>query len=136
MPSPEREFPGVVGPGPSPRGPRSTEGTDTRQLSTGCDSSTEALATNLDQLIDDLVAGRVPFEKLRRVREYEHTGATLVRPPDAIWSHQRADAVAVATGGWHIVLPLWTTEESPSDLSAKVRVDADGTAELLDVHVL
>lgn len=90
----------------------------------------------LTRLIDDLVAGHVPSEKLTWVQQYGRTGAILVRPPDAIWSHPRTDAVAVATGGWHIVLPLWTTEESPSDLSAEVQVDADGTAELLDVHVL
>lgn len=90
----------------------------------------------LARLVDDVVAGRVPPEKLTWVRQYGSTGATLVPPPEAIWSHEWSDAVPVDSGGWHVVLPLWTTEESPSDLSMEVGTDAEGRAKLLDIHVL
>lgn len=90
----------------------------------------------LSGVLHDLVAGRVPHERLTWVRNYGSGGATLVPQPDAIWTHPQADAVKTAAGDWHVVLPLWTAEESPSDLSAEVRVKRDGTADLLDVHVL
>src|SRR3712207_1174311 len=94
------------------------------------------LRGQLEGALDDLVSERVAEERLVWVRNYGESGATLVSPPEAIWSHPRTDAVATQAGGWHIVLPLWTTDEAPSDLSAEFRVDADGTVELLDVHVL
>jgi hypothetical protein len=34
------------------------------------------------------------------------------------------------------VVPLWTTDESPSDLSAEVDVTPDGIATITGVHVL
>jgi hypothetical protein len=46
------------------------------------------------------------------------------------------DALRTDTGEWHVVVPLWTTDEEPSDLSAEIRVTTDGRAEVVDVHVL
>ncbi len=90
----------------------------------------------LSRVLQDLVAGRVPDEQLTWVREYGDGGATLVPQPDAIWTHPYADAVRTAAGNWHVVVPLWTRDEAPSDLSAEIGVSADGTAELLDVRVM
>lgn len=70
------------------------------------------------------------------MRRYGANGATLVRQPDDLWHHRYADAVRTNDGGWHVVVPLWTTEEAPSDLSAEVLVGPDGTATLHNVHVL
>ena len=42
----------------------------------------------------------------------------------------------MVSGGWSVVMPLWTSEESPSDLSAELEVTPDGEARILDVHVL
>jgi hypothetical protein len=33
-------------------------------------------------------------------------------------------------------MPIWTTTESPSDLSAEFEIAADGSVELTDVHGL
>lgn len=87
------------------------------------------------QELDALVAGQRP-EDLLWVRRYGSTGATLVQQPDEVWDHPYADAVRTQDGGWHIVVPLWTTDESPSDLSAEFLVQADGSAILHNVHVL
>jgi hypothetical protein len=85
--------------------------------------------------LDRLAAGDFP-DLMTWVRRYGRDGAMLVRQPDAIWEHPRSTAVQTDEGGWHVVLPLWTTNESPSDLSAEVLVAADGTAVVHDVHVL
>ena len=42
----------------------------------------------------------------------------------------------MTAGGWWAVVPLWTSAESPSDLSAELEVGTDGEARILDVHVL
>jgi hypothetical protein len=63
-------------------------------------------------------------------------GARLIEQPDEVWRHPAADAVAVASGGSSIVVPLWTEDESPSDLSAELMVDEEGAAVLRDVRVL
>lgn len=52
------------------------------------------------------------------------------------WSHPYTDAVRTNDGGWQVGLPLWTADESPSDLSAEVLVAPDGTAVVYSVHVL
>jgi hypothetical protein len=70
------------------------------------------------------------------VREYGDHGATLVTQPDEIWAHPSTEATPRLDGGWHVVLPLWTSEAAPSDLSAEVVVSPDGVARLIDVHVL
>ncbi|MDQ6948992.1 MAG: hypothetical protein M3256_22710 [Actinomycetota bacterium] len=70
------------------------------------------------------------------VRNYGGHPATVVAQPDDIWSHPWSAAIPTDSGGWHVVVPLWTTEESPSDLSAEIIVDADRSAEITGVHVL
>ncbi len=87
------------------------------------------------QELDALVDGQRP-EHLLWVRRYGKHGATLVRQPDDLWDHPNADAVRINDGGWHVVVPLWTTEEAPSDLSAEVLVGPDARATLHNVHVL
>jgi len=52
----------------------------------------------------------------------------LVAQPSAIWEHPYTDAVQTNGGGWHLVLPLFTEAQSPSDLSAEVIVDPDAVA--------
>jgi hypothetical protein len=82
-----------------------------------------------------LVRGERP-DLLVWVHRYGERGATLVVQPDAIWTHRFTDALRTDTGEWHVVVPLWTTDEEPSDLSAEIRVTTDERAEVVDVHVL
>lgn len=63
-------------------------------------------------------------------------GCDALRQPEEIWSHTYADAVQTRDKGWYVTVPLWTTDESPSDLSAEVLVQSDGIARLHAVHVL
>ena len=94
-----------------------------------------ALQPALAELLQQLVDGEFP-DMLHWVREYGSTGATLVQQPEAIWSHPETSVIPTSDGGWHIVLPLWTTDESPSDLSAELVVEPSGTVLLHAVHVL
>jgi hypothetical protein len=89
------------------------------------------IATQLDLL----VRGELP-EILTWVADYGPGGAQLIPQPDEIWTHEGSDAGPMTGGGWWAVVPLWTSAESPSDLSAEVKVGADGEARILDVHVL
>lgn len=82
-----------------------------------------------------LVRGELP-ELLIWVHAYGESGATLTEQPEEIWTHPASSAIQVHDGGWHVVLPLWTTDESPSDLSVEVIVEPDGSAEVHDLHVL
>jgi hypothetical protein len=85
--------------------------------------------------VDRLVAGDLP-NLMTWVHAHGSSGATLVPPPEDWWAHPWSDAVPMQSGGWHVVVPLWTTEESPSDLSAEVEVSQSGQARITDVHVL
>jgi len=78
-----------------------------------------------------LVRGGLP-ELLTWVRHYGPSGASLVAQPDEIWTHRESDATPMVSGGWSVVMPLWTSEESPSDLSAELEVTPDGEARILD----
>jgi hypothetical protein len=75
-------------------------------------------------------------ELLVCVRDYGPSGATLIDQPASIFDHPRADAVRVTNGGRHVVVPLFTAEEAPSDLSAEIAIDVEGTARITDVRVL
>jgi hypothetical protein len=97
----------------------------------GYHSGRAAILTQLDLL----VRGELP-ELLTWVRDYGPGGAGLVAQPDEIWTHRESDATAMTSGGWFVVVPLWTSEESPSDLSAELEITPDGEARILDVHVL
>jgi len=85
--------------------------------------------------LDRLVRGELP-DLLIWVRRSGQNGATLVAEPTTALDHSSADAVMTGDGGWHVVVPLFTTDESPSDLSAEVLVDASGQARIVDVRVL
>jgi hypothetical protein len=85
--------------------------------------------------LDRLVRGDFPG-LLHWVENYGASGAVLVAQPSAIWEHPRTDALRTIDGGWHLVLPMFTEAESPSDLSAEVLIDPDGLATIHDVHVL
>jgi hypothetical protein len=50
--------------------------------------------------------------------------------------HEYADAVQTPDRGWHVILPLFTETQSPSDRSAEVVIDAGGVATIQDVHAL
>jgi hypothetical protein len=48
----------------------------------------------------------------------------------------RIPGISVLRLGGAGSVPIWTTTESPSDLSADFEIAVDGAAELTDVHVL
>lgn len=85
--------------------------------------------------LDDLAAGNRP-ELLTWVRAYGASGAVLIRQPDDVWEHPRSDFGQRDDGAVWVTLPLWTTDEGPSDLSAECEVRASGAAVVNDVHVL
>lgn len=89
----------------------------------------------LRSVLDDLVSGLRP-DLLAWVREYGESGAELVMQPEDVWTHAWTDYAERADGTAYGSVPLWTTKESPSDLSAAFEVAADGTVRLTDVHVL
>ncbi|HXH81166.1 DUF7668 domain-containing protein [Nocardioides sp.] len=85
--------------------------------------------------LEALVAGERP-DLLAWVREYGGPEVSLIRQPDEIWTHSATDIEERADGSAFGVLPLWTTGESPSDLSAEFEIDPGGTATIEDVRVL
>jgi hypothetical protein len=93
------------------------------------------LRATISSQLDLLVRGELP-ELLTWVMDYGPEGAHLIPQPDEIWTHKSSDAGPMTGGGWWAVVPLWTSAESTSDLSAEVEVGAAGEARILDVHVL
>lgn len=85
--------------------------------------------------LDALVRGDHP-ELLRWVHAYGAAGTALVAQPEAVWTHPRTQVDRADQGGWHLVLPLWTVDESPSDLSVEATVTPEGVVHLCDLHVL
>ena len=85
--------------------------------------------------LEELVEGRRP-DLLVWVRNYGASGAGLVTQPEAIWDHPETDYLQREDGTAAIVVPLWTVEESPGDLSAELEMTAAGAVELTNVHVL
>lgn len=83
-----------------------------------------------------LVEGRLPEQSLLWVREYNEGGATLIPQPEEIWVHPRTDVTKVDTGGYLVVVPLWTADESPSDLSAEIMVSPEGSVIIHTVRIL
>lgn len=70
------------------------------------------------------------------VDAYGPTGARLVPQPEEIWTHPESEFELRPDGtGWGVV-PLWTTDESPSDLYAEFETDTEGRTEIHNVHVL
>lgn len=95
----------------------------------------EDLRPVISEQLDKLVRGDIP-ELLEWVQRYGDGGAVLVAQPTEIWEHPDSDALRMNDGRWHVVVPLFTKEESPSDLSAEIVVDQEGSATIQDVHVL
>ena len=87
-----------------------------------------AIRAELDALTD----GQRP-ELMTWVTAYP---AELVRQPDHIWSHAESEVIERDDGTAFAVLPLWTTDEAPSDLSIELEVDHHGDVTISDVHVL
>lgn len=85
--------------------------------------------------LEELVEGRRP-DLLVWMRNYGASGADLVTQPEAMWDHPETDYLEREDGSASIVVPLWTVEESPSDLSAELEMTSAGAVELTDVHVL
>ena len=75
-------------------------------------------------------------ELLTWVKEYGQSGTKLVAQPEEIWDHPRTDYQMRDDGSAYISVPLWTVDESPSDLTAECELDASGAATIVDVHVL
>jgi hypothetical protein len=88
----------------------------------------DAIQTELDAL----VGGKRP-DLMAWVTAYP---VQLVRQPDLIWSHAESEVIEREDGTVFGVLPLWTTDESPSDLSVEFEIDPHGTVTISDVHVL
>jgi hypothetical protein len=64
-------------------------------------------------------------DPLSWVREYP---ADLVPLPGDVWAHPGTDSFRFSDeSGWAVVLPLWTTAESPSDLSLEMSVTKRGS---------
>jgi hypothetical protein len=82
--------------------------------------------------LDALTTGERP-EQLLWVREYP---ATLIPQPEEIWTHADASLHTREDGSAWCVLPLWTTDESPSDLSVEIDIDPEGRVTIHDLHVL
>ena len=95
----------------------------------------EQLRPEVRALLDQLVAGGFP-EMLVWVRRYGLDGAVLIEQPEEIWSHRLTHVGERADGSFWVELPLWTTTEAPSDLTADFEAAAGGRVELRDVHVL
>ena len=74
------------------------------------------------------------------VREYGAEGARLVTQPDVIWDHSCTNVIPLLDGsGWAVELPLWTEDESPSDLTLSVVVQRQASGlrvTIEDLHVL
>jgi hypothetical protein len=85
--------------------------------------------------LDALVEGRRP-QLLLWVREYGSSGAQLVRQPEEIWDHRYTDCQARDDGSMYVTMPLWTTQETPSDLSVECEISPTGVAVIEDLHVL
>lgn len=84
--------------------------------------------------LDELVSGRRP-DLMTWVDDYA-AGAELIAQPDDIWEHRLTEFVPRDDGTAFIVLPLWTSAEGPSDLSAECELGNSGQVEITDVHVL
>lgn len=85
--------------------------------------------------LDALARGVYP-SLLTWVHGYGSSSAALIVQPDDVWTHPHSEVEARQDGTAFGVVPLWTTEESPSDLCAEFEVDARGRVEICDVHVL
>ena len=85
--------------------------------------------------LDALVAGERP-ELLIWVQNYGRSGTSLVSQPESIWDHARTDFVVRSDGSSYGTAPLWTVDESPSDLTVEFEVTSEGAAAITDVHVL
>lgn len=70
-----------------------------------------AIRAELDALADDARP-----EVMTWVTAYP---ARLVRQPDLIWSHAGSEIFERDDGTAYGVVPLWTTDETPSDLSVE-----------------
>ena len=84
--------------------------------------------------LDELVAGRRPH-MLTWVRKYGRSGTELLRQPDEIWTHRWTDYAERPDGSAYGSLPLWTIDQSPSDLSVAFEIGVDGSAQLTDLRV-
>jgi hypothetical protein len=97
----------------------------------------ESLRPALAAVVDSLAAGDYAAIDTSGdvgtwIRQYPATLRPL--PPEA-WAD--ADAVPIETGGWSVVVPLWTVEEGRSDLSLTATVYESPVRVLgVDVHVL
>jgi hypothetical protein len=93
-------------------------------------------AGEVDALRSEGVKG-LEGDPLLWVREYP---AELVPLSADVWTHPEADSFAFDDGsGWAVVLPMWTTTESPSDLSLEMSVTKRGPGlefEINNIHVM
>lgn len=88
----------------------------------------DAIRAELDALTD----GKNP-EMMTWVAAYP---AQLVHQPNSVWSHPESEVIERDDGTAFGVVPLWTTDEAPSELSAEFEIDRRGAVTISDVHVL
>lgn len=82
--------------------------------------------------LDALTDGKNP-EMMTWVAAYP---AQLVRQPASIWSHAESEVIERDDGTAFGVVPLWTADEEPSDVSVEFEIDRHGAVTISDVHVL
>ena len=70
-----------------------------------------------------------------RPRGEPDRSAILIDQPDEIFDHRYTSVIEMDHGGCALDLPLWTTEESPSDLTVSMTVDVDGAVRIDDLRV-
>jgi len=85
--------------------------------------------------LDALVRGERPG-LMTWVATYGTSGARLVPQPEDVWTHPDSEVRVRPDGSAWGVVPLWTEQEAPSDLSAEFEVDEEGRAVIRDVRVL
>jgi hypothetical protein len=110
------------------------------QLKTAVSIAVNLLVRGEYEALDRLTSGRLVSANLLR-RAVEEYGKTLVEPPRSAWDEIDAvQAPDLKPATFHVVFPLWTKEEGPSDLTLELRlVEAYPGAletEVVDLHVL
>lgn len=95
----------------------------------------EPLRPALRAELDALARGERP-DLMTWVEAYGPSGARLVPQPDDVWTHPDTEVRVRSDGSAWGVVPLWTEQEGPSDLSAEFEVDDRGRVSLRDVRLM
>jgi hypothetical protein len=94
-----------------------------------------AVAAELDQLVRGARPQMMQWVHRYGPRGEPDRGAILIDQPEEVFDHRYTSVIEMDDGGWALDLPLWTTEESPSDLTVSMTVDVDGAVTIDDLRV-